>query len=501
MKKLFAGVVALALGIGGAVGLGAMSASAHNQTVVLTCGVANVSLTNYDGPATVKVTLDGVVVHDTAPFGGIFHYNQPLTYNAETPSHTLTVEVVSTDPGYSFTKTLTSPDNCYTPPVTDLCPNLDGVQESIPDGYLLQEGNCVLPPPPVDVCPNLDGNQEELPDGYILEDGNCVIPPPPVVNTVCESIGNGGTSTDLADQWTDIDTRSAGHHEYIDGALHIWTDDASSNAKVSEAINTNFALKDTGALALNATANSGTIKPGLNLFVNFGSDGNGTLVYEDVYGQDLWLTSGSSAAVKANAPVIGGGNGSQWHGTIDQWLSVYPDAQVFGVGYALGSGVQGDWNLISVTFNCAEHFFDVVDVPEVPQAWDDVVVTPGEYGGAEPTCETPEVEWTRELTTVTTHYTYTLDVANGAYVVNEHVVVDDPVVTTDDVTETHSYDGECETTPPTETPTTPPTIPDENLAYTGSDASGIFLGGGIIVMLGLAVTLGTAAYRRRHEHS
>lgn len=499
MKKLYAGAIALVLGIGGALAV-AETASAHNQTVSITCESASVALTAYDGPATVKVTLDGVVVHDTAPFGGIFHYTTPaFTYDADHQSHTLKVEVVSSDPGYSFTKTVTTPGGCYTPPPpVDVCPNLDGLQESIPDGYILQEGNCVLPPPPVDVCPNLDGAQETLPEGYVLEDGNCVIPPPPVVNTVCTVIGNGGTSTDLADQWSDIDTRSKGHHEYIDGALHIWTDDSSSNAKVSEAFNTSFALKDTGALAINATSNSGTIKPGLNLFVNFGSDGTGTLVYEDVYGQDLWLTSGSSAAVKANAPVNGGGNGSQWHGTIDQWLSVYPDAQVFGVAYALGSGVQGDWNLNSVTFNCLEHFFDVVEQPEVPQPWDDVVVTPGEFGGDEPTCENPEVTWTRELSTVTTHYTYTLDVVNGAYVVNEHVVVDDPVITTDEVTETHRYDGECETTPPTDTPT-PPTTPEDKLAHTGSDPSGIFVAGGAALVLGVVMTVSVAAFRRRQD--
>jgi uncharacterized repeat protein (TIGR01451 family) len=63
----------------------------------------------------------------------------------------------------------------------DVCPNLDGVQESVPDGYVKDEqGSCVKIPPPVDVCPNLDGAQPALPEGYTLVDGRCVVISPPV---------------------------------------------------------------------------------------------------------------------------------------------------------------------------------------------------------------------------------------------------------------------------------------------------------------------------------
>lgn len=118
MNKFIAGAIALVLGVGGAAGLGVSAASAHNFTDNVTCQAATVALANYDGGATVKVTLDGVVVHDTAPFGGAFQYNQALTFDANHQSHTMIVEVLSNDPGYSFTHTKTSPANCYTEPKT-----------------------------------------------------------------------------------------------------------------------------------------------------------------------------------------------------------------------------------------------------------------------------------------------------------------------------------------------------------------------------------------------
>ncbi|NTW61457.1 lamin tail domain-containing protein [Candidatus Saccharibacteria bacterium] len=57
--------------------------------------------------------------------------------------------------------------------VSDICLNLDGIQEAVPNGYTLDEaGNCM--PPPVDVCSNLDGLQLDVPVGYGQDDSsNC----------------------------------------------------------------------------------------------------------------------------------------------------------------------------------------------------------------------------------------------------------------------------------------------------------------------------------------
>lgn len=196
---------------------------------------------------------------------------------------------------------------------------------------------------------------------------------PPPLNTCVP--GEDVHSTNLNEKWSNIDTRSAGHYEYVENGLRVWTDDNSSQAKVSRGIAHAFPLKNTGVLDLDWTGS--TPPPGINLFVNFGADGNGTLVYESVYGQDLWLTNGSSAAVKANAPVNGGGNGSQWHGTINQWLEKYPDAQVTGIAFSLGSGVLGDGVINSITANCTVFTFDYEKADEpVTVVWDLEPVAP-----------------------------------------------------------------------------------------------------------------------------
>ena len=44
-----------------------------------------------------------------------------------------------------------------------------------------EQGNCVTPtPPPTDVCPNIEGNQASVPGGLVKDEhGNCVTPTPP----------------------------------------------------------------------------------------------------------------------------------------------------------------------------------------------------------------------------------------------------------------------------------------------------------------------------------
>lgn len=314
--------------------------------------------------------------------------------------------------------------------------------------------------------------------------------PPPVTNS-CVA-GPGSHSTNLNDLWADVDTRSKGHHEYVEGGLHVYTDDNSGQAKVSEGFATSFPLKNTGVLDLNWTGTDA--KPGINLFVNFGADGNGTLVYESVYGQDLWLTNGSSAAVKANAPVNGGGNGSQWHGTISQWLEKYPDAQVTGIAYSLGSGVLGDGVIHSITVNCNVHTFDFENatLPEDHSTYT-------EWSDEELTCDNLESGKVNQTRT-RVDYTYT-NAPDGSVV--EHV--SDPVtengtrdLTEDEATALHE---ECdEVIPPSNPPVEPPanTPPTESLAFTGSDPTGIFMIGGLALLLGAAFAVGEGIRRRRH---
>ncbi|MGB4420810.1 MAG: hypothetical protein WBI29_03365, partial [Candidatus Saccharimonadales bacterium] len=60
-------------------------------------------------------------------------------------------------------------NECY-PIVVDICPNLDGIQDAIPDGFLLDDNsNCINP----DLCLNLPDIQLTIPDDYILDNGSC----------------------------------------------------------------------------------------------------------------------------------------------------------------------------------------------------------------------------------------------------------------------------------------------------------------------------------------
>jgi hypothetical protein len=82
------------------------------------------------------------------------------------------------------------------PPPTDACPNIAGVQTSIPAGMTKDaSGNCVTPPvtPPTDVCSNIEGVQTSVPAGMTRDAaGNCATPPvvpgPPTNTTVTVTV-------------------------------------------------------------------------------------------------------------------------------------------------------------------------------------------------------------------------------------------------------------------------------------------------------------------------
>jgi hypothetical protein len=325
-------------------------------------------------------------------------------------------------------------------------------------------------------------------------DVTCDVPEVPPTNITCETFSEGPLGTNLNGVWQDVDTRSAGHYEYVDGGLHVWTDDATSNAKVSLGTSATFALKNTGQIGIEWTGT--TPPPGVNLYVDFDNNGSvdGTLVFETVYGQDLWLTNGSAQFVKDNAPVVGGGNGSQWHGTIDQWLTKFADANVQGIAFSLGSGVLGDGVIESITVGCAVYAFDFErEVP--PQPEDKVVVS--EWSTPEYTCENEPLDQVPTTRTITTT-PYVWDAESWTWVEGESTVVTEEasyVVTSADLESL-----ECPTTP-TPTPSTPAAKPTPAaLAVTGGGDSGALLPlAGVLasVLGGVLVTL--AVIRRRRQ--
>jgi len=72
-------------------------------------------------------------------------------------------EVYRDDFEYSSMKSEYLVGNIYE--LEDLCSNIDGIQDIIPDGYENLNNECY--PIVVDICPNLDGIQDAIPDGFI----------------------------------------------------------------------------------------------------------------------------------------------------------------------------------------------------------------------------------------------------------------------------------------------------------------------------------------------
>jgi hypothetical protein len=148
------------------------------------------------------------------------------------------------------------------------------------------------------------------------------------------------------------DTRTSGHYEVQGTGLRVSTLSNTSADKVAEYVATSTPLASAN-ISLDVTNNSsGTIAPGGQLVVDFDNDGtpDGILVNETVYDDQLWLSNGSDADVKARAPHTGGGYGSPYHGTLAEWAAAFPQATVQAFGFSLGSSVQGDWTINSIAF-------------------------------------------------------------------------------------------------------------------------------------------------------
>ena len=127
---------------------------------------------NNDGTSntTTHTGSNGVVVCATDSSG----YATGISYNVSTKVFTVTTQW----PGSAASKTNQAvlyykAPGTYSAP-NDVCPNIDGVQTTVPTGFHLDtSGNCVADS--VDVCPNIAGVQTTIPTGYTVDSsGNCV---------------------------------------------------------------------------------------------------------------------------------------------------------------------------------------------------------------------------------------------------------------------------------------------------------------------------------------
>lgn len=166
------------------------------------------------------------------------------------------------------------------------------------------------------------------------------------------------------------ETRATGHNDFVDEGVHVYTEGSTSTDKAAGYFDVNKALSDVGEpkLLWQARNNNGgtNFKPSVQLKTDFDGDGtiDGILVGEpdyadgtNLYGDNWWLSNGSKQFVKDDAPSHAGGFGSANNGTLDQWRSEFPDAQVVQGGWSLGSGVKGDGLIYSITIG-DEYLFE-----------------------------------------------------------------------------------------------------------------------------------------------
>ena len=238
---------------------------------------------------------------------------------------------------------------------------------------------------------------------------------PPVVFT-CPAVSNGPVATNLDEAgWTHEDTRPVGppvavRHEYVDGAIRLFTNAQASTEKSTLYRNVSGPMATFGEPTVTYGNGSGG-KPGLQYGIDADGDGtmDGMLVGEPhitSYNNHWSLfnsTFGPAAQfVKDGAPHTGGGYGSQWHGTWNEWIEAFPNAKSVKLGLSLGSGVLGSWEITSITGGCTKYTFDEVVVVDNNPAFTGTVV-----------CGSVEFKFTNEValkeneTTGPAEFTYT----------------------------------------------------------------------------------------------
>lgn len=188
----------------------------------------------------------------------------------------------------------------------------------------------------------------------------------PAVTSVSAQSCSPIHSTDMT-AWDMSQTRSQGHYEITADGLHIWTESNTSLDKSAGYYPLIVPFSTITGGAIDYQTNLGTIPPGLQIVVDYDGDNvpDGILVGEAIYGANWWLSNAHHPALGAGAPHTGGGNGSNWWGTLAEWSANFPTMQTLALGYSLGSGVHGDYVIRSMTFGCNIFTFGLPTAPVV----------------------------------------------------------------------------------------------------------------------------------------
>ena len=164
------------------------------------------------------------------------------------------------------------------------------------------------------------------------------------------------------------DTRATGHKEFLRNGLHLWTEGTTSTDKVTAYFPVDATFPTSASMDY-VSSYGDTLRPGMQLVFDVdqvtgnGNDYNvlvGEPTYADgtvLYGNQWWLTNGSSADAKAVAPHVGGGYGSLNYGTLAEWAAAFSTERALAGGVSLGSGVKGDGILKSLRYGTTVYEF------------------------------------------------------------------------------------------------------------------------------------------------
>jgi hypothetical protein len=162
------------------------------------------------------------------------------------------------------------------------------------------------------------------------------------------------TPTAKVGQWTFAETLAQGDYEFFPEGLRIYTESNTSRDKVAGYTPYSAKLGNVTNASFDYTSVLGSL-PGLQIIVDLDNNPatyDGILVGESVYGDNWWITR-----QPATPPHTDVGFGSPWYGTLDEWVTSYPNADVLAVGFSLGSGASGDGVIDTMTFGCTTFSF------------------------------------------------------------------------------------------------------------------------------------------------
>lgn len=164
------------------------------------------------------------------------------------------------------------------------------------------------------------------------------------------------------------ETRSAGHVEFLRNGIHVYTDDATGNAKAA-----GYFAVPAQPLPSSALLTWTGTQPQPGGQIVFDTDGDranansyNILVFEPVYGNDVWMTGGSARATQRGitCPSTTGGSGSDCHGTLAEWATANPTFEMYAGGFSLGSGVKGDGVIERVQYGSTVYEFTNLPVAQ-----------------------------------------------------------------------------------------------------------------------------------------